>query len=53
MASSTAKLVVYPFPVRPDVFAELKLPADLTAEEALRLGAFLKAIALSDAGGGS
>lgn len=43
----TAKLVVYPFPVRPDVFAELKLPADLTAEEATRLGTFLKAVALT------
>lgn len=50
---STAKLVVYPFPVRPDVFAELKLPADLTVDEALRLSAFLKAIALSDSGGGN
>jgi hypothetical protein len=53
VTSSAAKLVVYPFPVRPDVFAELKLPADLTIDEATRLGAFLKAVALSDAGGGS
>ncbi len=43
-----ARLVVYPFPVRPDVFAELKLPADLTADEADRLSAFLRAIAISD-----
>ncbi len=50
--TSSAKLVVYPFPVRPDVFAELKLPADLTLDEASRLGAFLKAVALSDPGGG-
>jgi len=42
------RLVVYPFPVRPHVFAELKLPADLTADEAARLSGFLKAIALSD-----
>lgn len=49
--SSGTKLVVYPFPVRPEVFAELKLPADLTVEEALRLGKFLEAIALSDASG--
>lgn len=48
---TTTKLVVYPFPVRPDVFAELKLPADLTVDEALRLSAFLKAVALSDSGG--
>jgi len=47
-ASSTAKLVVYPFPVRPGVFAELKLPADLTADEALRMSAFLKAVAVVD-----
>lgn len=53
ITSSSARLVVYPFPVRPDVFAELKLPADLTIDEALRLGAFLKAIALSDPGGGN
>jgi hypothetical protein len=52
VASSASKLVVYPFPVRPDVFAELKLPADLTVDEASRLSAFLKAIALSDSGGG-
>lgn len=52
-ASNTAKLIVYPFPVRPDVFAELRLPADLTIDEALRLSAFLKAVALSDAGVGS
>lgn len=48
---SAARLVVYPFPVRPDVFAELKLPADLTLDEATRLSAFLKAIALSDGSG--
>jgi hypothetical protein len=53
MSSSTTKLVVYPFPVRPDVFAELKLPADLTVDEALRLSAFLKAVALSEPGGGT
>ena len=52
VVGSSAKLVVYPFPVRPDVFAELKLPADLTIDEALRLGAFLKALALSDATSG-
>lgn len=51
MTGSTTKLVVYPFPVRPDVFAELKLPADLTVDEALRLSAFLKAVALSEPGG--
>jgi len=45
--TSSTRLVVYPLPVRPDVFAELKLPAELTADEATRLGAFLKAVALS------
>jgi hypothetical protein len=53
LAGSGAKLVVYPFPVRPNVFAELKLPADLTVDEASRLSAFLKAVALSDGSGGS
>ena len=45
---TSVRLVVYPFPVRPGVFAELKLPADLTLEEAARLSGFLKAVALSD-----
>jgi len=53
ITGSTAKLVVYPFPVRPDVFAELKLPADLSVDEASRLSAFLKAVALSEPGGGN
>lgn len=43
--------VVYPFPVRPEVFAERKLPPDLTLDEAGRLGRFLEAVALSDPGG--
>jgi hypothetical protein len=45
---ASAKLVVYPFPVRPDVFAELKLPSDLTVSEARRMGRFLEAVALSE-----
>jgi hypothetical protein len=45
--SGGAKLVVYPFPVRPNLFAELKLPSDLTTSEARRLGKFLEAVALS------
>jgi hypothetical protein len=45
-SSPAAKLVVYPFQVRRDVFAELKLPADLTVDEARRLGKFLEAAAL-------
>lgn len=49
---SSTRLVVYPFPVRPEVFAELKLPADLTTDEANRLAAFLKAVALSDTDSG-
>src|SRR5260370_29602790 len=53
MTGTSTKLVVYPFPVRPDVFAELKLPADLTVDEALRLSSFLKAVALSEPGGGN
>src|SRR5215471_227360 len=43
-----ARLVVYPFPVRADLFAELKLPADLTLTEARRMGRFLETIAISD-----
>jgi hypothetical protein len=50
--SGGTTLVVYPFPVRPEVFAELKLPADLTLEEASRMSAFLKALALDDPGEG-
>jgi hypothetical protein len=46
--SGGTTLVVYPFPVRPEVFAELKLPADLTFDEATRMSAFLKALALAD-----
>ncbi|MGP8248812.1 MAG: hypothetical protein ACLQNU_02575 [Candidatus Dormibacteria bacterium] len=49
--ASGARLVVYPFPVRPDLFAELKLPADLSVDEARRLGRFLEAVALNDAQG--
>jgi hypothetical protein len=45
-----ARLVVYPFPVRQDLFAELKLPADLSWDEALWLGRFLEAVARSDPG---
>lgn len=47
VATGSARLVVYPFPVRSDVFAELKLPADLTVSEARRIGKFLEAVALS------
>lgn len=50
VSSGGARLVVYPFPVRPEVFAELKLPADLTVDEARRLGKFLEAVALAEAG---
>jgi hypothetical protein len=53
VVSSGAKLVVYPFPVRPNLFAELKLPSDLTASEAQRLGKFLEAVALSEDDGSS
>ena len=50
VATPAARLVVYPFPVRQDLFAELKLPADLSLDEARRLGRFLEAVALSDPG---
>jgi hypothetical protein len=51
LPTTSTRLVVYPFPVRPDVFAELKLPADLTLDEATRLSAFLKALALAEPSG--
>ena len=47
--AAAARLVVYPFPVRQDLFAELKLLADPSFEEARRLGRFLEAVALTDA----
>lgn len=47
--AETTRLVVYPFQVRRGVFAELKLPADLTVDEARRLGKFLEAAALTGA----
>lgn len=40
------RLVVYPFPLRGDVFAELRLPADLTPDEAERMAAFIKTLAV-------
>jgi hypothetical protein len=46
LSPPSVRLVVYPFPVRPDVFAELKLPANLSADEAERLSTFLRALAL-------
>lgn len=51
---SEPRLIEYPFPVREGVVAVLKLPSDLTASEARRLGAWLDALALPDgANGGS
>ncbi|HVB13152.1 MAG TPA: hypothetical protein VNH38_00125 [Candidatus Dormibacteraeota bacterium] len=35
--------------MRQELFAELELPADLSLEEARRLGRFLEAVALTDA----
>lgn len=46
--ASSGSLIVYPFPVRPNLFAELKLPSDLTLSEARRMGKFLEAVALSE-----
>ena len=42
-------MVTYPFALRPDYFAELMLPADLTAEEAERIGRFVTALAIAPA----
>lgn len=46
------RLIEYPFPVREGVVAVLKLPSDLSASEARRLGAWLDALALPDGGSG-
>lgn len=43
-----SRLIEYPFPVREGVVAVLRLPTDLTAGEARRLGAWLQALALPD-----
>lgn len=39
--------ITYPFPLRPGVVAELRLPSDLTLAEAKRLSGFLASLALA------
>ena len=43
-------LLEYPFPLRPDCFARLVLPRDLTLAEVARLTDFMRALVLSAAG---
>jgi len=45
------RMMTYPFSVREDVVAELRLPVDLTPKEAERLAQFIAAIALDRAAG--
>jgi len=45
---SGPRLIEYPFPIRDDVVAVLKLPMDLRMSEAQRLGAWLSALAMPD-----
>jgi hypothetical protein len=42
---SKQMMIEYPFPMRPDCVVTLSLPDNMTAREAERLGAFLKALA--------
>jgi hypothetical protein len=50
-ATSRPGLVEYPFPLREGRFANLRLPADLTAADVKRLTAFLNTLALEDVPG--
>lgn len=45
---STAALVEYPFPLREDRFAYLRLPVDLKLVEVKRLTAYLRTLAIDD-----
>lgn len=46
LGTEHSDFVTYPLPLRPKVFAELRLPVDLTREEAERIGAFALAVAV-------
>jgi len=46
-ATSAARLIKYPFPIREGVIAELFLPVDLRKEEARRLAAFLDSLSIT------
>lgn len=46
--SHAIRLLEHTFPVRRDVIAVLKLPLDLTAQEAERVGAFVAALAMPE-----
>jgi len=51
-SSDGAELVVYPFPVRGGITAQIKLPRDLTTMEARRLVAFIMSLAVDSEAGG-
>lgn len=38
--------ITYPFPLRPDLVVELRVPEDLKQSEARRLAAFIETLAL-------
>lgn len=42
-------LIEYPFPIRPGLTASLRLPPDLTASEAKRIGSFIATLAMESA----
>jgi hypothetical protein len=48
-----ANLVTYPFPIRTGVLAELRLPVDLSVDEADRVATFVKALAMTRPNGGA
>lgn len=45
---SEANFIVYPFPIRKGVVASLSLPADMTKNEAKRLGSFIETLAIEE-----
>lgn len=44
---SGSKLISYPFPLRDDCVVQLRLPADLSEEDVLRLTAFMRSLVLA------
>ena len=46
---SRAQLIGHTYPLRPELFVSLSLPPDLTAQEADRLAAFIRALAVMPA----
>ncbi len=46
------RIVNYPYPLRPGLLISVSLPADMTAQEADRLAAFIRALAVAPGPGG-